>query len=155
MVKLYQLGIRVATLNWNCSVISDSLFKSKQVLHYRIPFSLENEIPQRSVISPLLFAVMINDLSCEIKPKHGLFADDCAFWESDLSIPYLIDTAQSTLNKICNWCIRWGFAICKTKSVDMLFTRKRELPPLALLVDGSPISFVEKLNMWELYSIVD
>ena len=105
---------------------------------------MENGIPQGSVISPLLFAVMVNDLPLAIKSDHGLFADDCAFWESGDSISDLLKSTQSTLNEISEWCSKWGFSISKTKSVAMLFTRKRKTRPLLLNIDGSCISFVEK-----------
>ena len=86
--------------------------------------SLRGNLPQGSVISPLLFAIMVNDLSHAIKSDHGMFADDCAFWESGASIPGLITSTQSTLNNICKWCLKWGFTISKTKSVATLFTKK-------------------------------
>ena len=63
-------------------------------------FSMENGIPQGSIISSLLLAVMVNDLLLAIKSDHGLFADDCAFWESGDSISDRLRSTQSTLNEI-------------------------------------------------------
>ena len=46
------------------------------------PYPLSAGVPQGSVISPLLFLLMINDMP-ENLPIHigvSLFADDCAIW---------------------------------------------------------------------------
>ena len=118
------MGIRGQILLWIRALINDRSFQVKVGVELSNVFILENGIPQGSVISPLLFAIMVNDLPHAIKSDHGMFADDCAFWESGASIPGLITSTQSTLNNICKWCLKWGFTISKTKSVAMLFTKK-------------------------------
>ena len=146
LTKLYQLGIRGIMLRWIRSMISNRTFQVRIGNKFSDEARLENGIPQGSVISPLLFAVMVNDLPEEISTDNGLFADDVAFWESGTSISRLLNSAQSTLNKINEWCLRWGFNISKTKSVALLFTKKRKIPPLRLYLDASLIQFVDQFK---------
>ena len=61
---------------------------------------LRNGILQGSVLSPLLFAVMINDLPTCLNFEVALFADNVYFWETDTDIEILNKLAQSSLNKI-------------------------------------------------------
>lgn len=46
-------------------------------------YEVENGTPQGSIISPLLFSVMINDIFKNVERNIGvaLFADDGAMWK--------------------------------------------------------------------------
>ena len=88
-------------------------------------FSLENGTPQGSIISPILFLIMINDLTVdEQKAFLSLFADDSAVFKSGKNIKSLMKDIQNSLNKIADWCHRWGFKISESKTVAVLFSNK-------------------------------
>ena len=146
ITKLNELGVKGTMLNWIYSLISNRSFQVRVGVELSETYNLENGIPRGSELSPLLFAVMINDLPKVIKSDHGLFADDCAIWRSGGSITELLSSLQSTSNEISAWCSRWGFIISKTKSVAMIFTRKRKIGPLSLTINGSHLSFVNKFK---------
>ena len=59
-------------------------------------YILENGTTQGSMLSPVLIAVMNDDLLQGATPQHGLFADDIAIWSEGLSIPDLLETVQKT-----------------------------------------------------------
>ena len=63
--------------------------------------TLESGTSQGSVISPLLFLLMINvipDLNQDT--REAIFADDCAIWKSGRDIDQVIKELQIDLKKI-------------------------------------------------------
>ena len=59
---------------------------------------LHNGIPHGTVLSPLLLAVVINDLPTCLNSEVALFADDVCFGETGTDIKILNKLAQSSLN---------------------------------------------------------
>jgi len=99
---------------------------------------LENDTPQGSVLSPILFSLMINDLPKRITSHAALYADDFCFWECGSDITLLNRLCQRSLTKVCKWCEDYGFKLSSTKSAAVLFTRKHNPEPISLcLQDGT------------------
>jgi len=97
---------------------------------------LENGTPQGSVLSPILFSLMINDLPTRITSHAALYVDDFCFWECGSDITLLLCQCSST--KVCKWCEDCGFKLSSTKSAAVLFTRKHNPEPISLrLQDGT------------------
>jgi ribonuclease HI len=96
---------------------------------------LENGTPQGSVLSPLLFLIMINDFpTTENKVKNAIFADDSSIWKSGNDLHAIIIALQKELGKIQKWCDLWGFILSKEKTIAVIFTRKKpaQIPKLEL-----------------------
>ena len=91
------------------------------------------------MLSPLLFAVMINDLPTCLNSEVALFADDVCFWETDSDIKVLNKLAQSSLNKINAWCNINGFKMSINKSAALLFTKKRKNKQVSLILNNQTI----------------
>jgi hypothetical protein len=88
--------------------------------------TLENGTPQGSVISPILFLIMINDMSAVINGAHlSLFADDSATYKSGKNLQYIMKEIQKNVNQIQSWCEMWGFKISIEKSCTVIFTNKK------------------------------
>jgi len=99
---------------------------------------LENGTPQGSVLSPILFSLMINDLPKRITSHAALYADDVCFWECGSDVTLLNQLCQRSLTKVCHWCEECGFKIFSNKSAAVLFTRKHNPAPISLLLqDGT------------------
>lgn len=61
--------------------------------------TIENETPQVSVISSLLFLIMINDLPDTVKSTElTLFADDSCIFKSGRKLNVIIRNVQRSLN---------------------------------------------------------
>ena len=93
-----------------------------------------NGIPQGSVLSPLLFTVMINDLPENISSNVNLYADDCCIWNTGLKSEETQMELQTSLDKITEWCYAWGFRINVKKSAVVVFTRRRKACPVNLTI---------------------
>lgn len=80
---------------------------------------IDNGTPQGSVISPVLFNVMINDMFDDVGRGFGLslFADDGAIWKRGRNIKFIIKKMQAALDKVVEWAGRWGFKISVEKSM--------------------------------------
>ena len=92
--------------NW----IKDFLFERS--IEVRVGKSLsssylvDNGTPQGSVISPLLFTIMINYVYSQVQPDIGrsIFADDGA-----LSVPYIVRKVQEAIDEVERWALMSGF----------------------------------------------
>jgi len=83
--------------------------------------------PQGSVISPLLFLIMINDLpQCINGSEITLFADDNCLFRSGRRLDAIIRSLQIDLNNLVEWCEKHGFKISMEKTVAVLFTHRKE-----------------------------
>ena len=60
---------------------------------------VENGTPQGSVISPLLFNIIINDVFANVQPGIGrsLFADDISLWKRRENVKYTLKKVQEAL----------------------------------------------------------
>lgn len=91
MIRLSELGISGRTFNW----IKEFLFE--RYIQVRVGgalsgrYPVENGTPQGSVISPILFSIMINYVFRQVDGDIGrlLFADDGALWKRGRNINYI------------------------------------------------------------------
>ena len=85
---------------------------------------MDNGSPQGSVLSPILFNVLINTLYDKLV-GHPIdltqFADDSAIWKTTKNVPAAIKILQETLNAIMEWADAWGFKLSGQKTVCVAF----------------------------------
>ena len=87
LMKLYAHGFRGNLPIFVYNLLQDRTFSVKLPSNvFSNIFVQDNGVPQGSVLSPILFCIMINDiLSTTPVPrnlKYSLYADDCALWHS-------------------------------------------------------------------------
>jgi ribonuclease HI len=80
--------------------------------------------PQGSVISPILFLIMINDFPIDTtnKVKTSIFADDSAIWITGNNYKFITNKLQQQITKIQKWSNKWGFTINTEKTNTITFT---------------------------------
>ena len=77
IAKLKALGFKNSSLKWINSYLTD---RSQQVITDKGEYSwinLINGVPQGSILGPLLFTILVSDISSNIRfCKYHLYADD-------------------------------------------------------------------------------
>ena len=148
VVKLYDAGIRGRMLNWIRAFLQNRTIQVRVGGAYSETVGIENGTPQGSVISPVLFNVMINDIFQEVGAGFGLslFADDGAIWRRGRNIKFLIGKVQGALDKVVKWAENWGFKISVEKSKFVTFTNKRNIGSKGLSLYGKAIEKVKEFK---------
>lgn len=90
------------------------------------PIRPKSSVPQGTVLSPLLFALFINDLPALIKSNILLFADDLKIF---MKIKNMNDARilQSDIQTIIDWCRRNILGLNVSKCYLLSFTRRHDV----------------------------
>ncbi|XP_023190232.1 uncharacterized protein LOC111608691 [Xiphophorus maculatus] len=127
LIKIKQMGIRGRIYRWIKNFLTERNIKVKVggVLSSR--HQIENGTPQGSIISPMLFIIMINDIFNNIDKSFGvsLFADDGLIWKRGRNIEFVNRKLQEALHSVEAWALEWGFRISISKSKVVVFTNRK------------------------------
>jgi ribonuclease HI len=99
-------------------------------------------LPQGAVLSPTLFNIMLSDLPRTPQVKVLSYADDITLAVVSGSVTAAEELMQSYLNSLGEWLEKWQFTINPLKCSLQLFTQKRNIPPVSVLVADQPIRSV-------------
>jgi len=125
---LVKLGLSGRIFSFVRSFISNRFIQTRVGGCLSTPFGVENGVPQGSVISPVLFLVMINDLVVpDAEVRLSIFADDTALWINGSNITILNKQLQRAIDEIYSWCSAWGFKISESETQCILFSYKRNV----------------------------
>lgn len=148
LLKLQKLGLSDNIYRFIQDFLTDRSVQVKVGNTLSRTAMLENGSPQGSVISPLLFLLLINDIPLDTDhgSKLAVFADDSSIWKSGPNEVFLAKCIQKYLLKIEAWCDQWGFKISASKTVAVIFTRRVKLKPIALTLMGTQLTFETKFK---------
>jgi len=134
-------GITGKAWGWLRAFLSNRLFRVRQGHDSSDWFPATAGVPQGCVLSPLLFAIYINDIVDLLEVILALFADDGAGWPAPRrgirpSSQYA--RLHELLAHIDEWSARWGLDFSVDKSQWILFTNKLSpsLPSRSLCLRG-------------------
>ena len=103
-------------------------------------FLLENGLPQGSVLSCILFSLIINSIFKGIHEiAKSLFCDDGLFWATGKTLEIAIAKIQRALYCIEEWCDLNGPKISSTKTHFNIFTKKNINFDPILMFNGTPL----------------
>lgn len=153
LFKLQSLGVKGRMLKWISSFLSHRTIRVRIGQDLSGVHVIENGTPQGSVISPLLFNIMINDMfdSLPVNIDASQFADDGAFWRRFGNLDFVFRSIQSGLDSVYKWCSKWGFKISISKSVAMNFTKRKLDHDLFLTIGEHRINFVSDFKFLGVY----
>lgn len=143
LYKLDGLGIRGNMFGFLRSFLLNRTFQVR--LHQTVSrvCTVSNGTPQGSVISPTLFNVMVNDLHTVLsRCALSQFADDSSIWSCFRDIMAAKNAIEADLEHILQWCHSWGFKLSGTKTVAMIFTRRRIPPGFQISMGRIPLTIV-------------
>ena len=144
LVKLQNLGITGNVFTFIKNFLTDRTIQVKVGNALSRKYLLENGTAQGSIISPLLFLLMINDLPENLQDvESSLFADDSCVFKSGRNLNHIKKIIQENLKKISDWCNLWGFKISLDKTVAVVFTH-RKVPDIQLSLNNQPVKMESK-----------
>jgi ribonuclease HI len=133
-------------LNWLNNFLTNRSLSVKVENAISNSRTLHKGVPQGSVLSPLLFNIMMADIPQPgPRDKLSLFADDIVIYTTTPSKPEAQPILQRYLNRIEHWANTWKFKFSVAKCAIISFTRKRliEIDPVIYL-NGTRITLVNQ-----------
>ena len=131
--KLQHYGINDVSLN----LIKSYLTNRFQYVQYENADSglleVKTGIPQGSILGPLFFSILINDLvNCSTKFQFLMYADDTTIFFNLNDFPVINREVEinSELEKVNTWLKLNKLAINVDKSKCMFFHKRRAITPL-------------------------
>ena len=112
--ELHQLGFQSRLPCFISNFLSDNLFQVKIGSTLSDFHVQENGVPQRSILSPVLFNIKINDIVTAIlkDSESSLFVDDSTLCLRGRSLPSVIRRLQLCVNSVNKWVQENGFKFC-------------------------------------------
>ena len=152
VAKLQMYGYSSSALLWFKSYLSDR----RQCVNIAGTLSdtklLISGVLQGSILSPVLFLLVINDLPLTWTNRNGLFVDDATFYASASTLTYVQVQLQRDLSITATWTKDHGMAAHPQKTNYMIIGSRQKLSrceesALSLCLDGGSWS---KLNVsWD------
>uniref|UniRef100_A0A1B6MJV4 Reverse transcriptase domain-containing protein n=1 Tax=Graphocephala atropunctata TaxID=36148 RepID=A0A1B6MJV4_9HEMI len=81
-------------------------------------------VPQGSVLGPILFLILINDISCNISSFSTVYADDVTLMNEGKYFADLISSAKNALDEAMTWFRMNGLHLNDSKTKSLLVTLK-------------------------------
>ena len=122
--KLFSYGIGGKTFKWIDSFLC---LRQQRVVVNGVKSDLApvlSDVPQCTVLGPLLFSLYIDDITSGIESEIRLFADDCVCYRE---IKDEEDTVklQRDIDRLGCWARKWGMRFQPVKCNMMQLSRKR------------------------------
>uniref|UniRef100_A0A3Q3AL86 Reverse transcriptase domain-containing protein n=1 Tax=Kryptolebias marmoratus TaxID=37003 RepID=A0A3Q3AL86_KRYMA len=153
LIKIKQLGIKGKIYRWIRNFLTERSISVRINNEISSNYQMENGTPQGSIISPILFNIMINDIFSSIDKSFGvsLFADDGIIWKRGRNIKFVKRKLQEAVTSVENWALEWGFRFSISKSKVVVFSNKKLNININLKLYGEEIERAEEfkyLGVW-------
>ena len=148
LLKLKNFGVQGPILDWlTCFVTKRTQrvvlegIKSEEVI-------VNSDVPQGTVLGPLLFLVFINDIHENVSSQLHLFADDCILYREVINIEDCNNLQRDT-SSICDWESEWQLEFNAVKCFALRMSHKHiKLCPIVRLAKAKTMAD-SNLAPWE------
>lgn len=96
-------------------------------------------VPQGSLLSPILFCIFVSDLPRYEGTQLAMYADDVCIYSRSWSPEVAARRLQAASDELLDYFAKWRVKINADKSTAVLFTRRRQRPPDALVLQGDEL----------------
>lgn len=150
---IYQLNIPEKLVRFICNLFMQRTISIKSRDSILSPRTIWKGLPQGSVLSPILYNLYTCDLEhsvisfCEILQ----YADDLVLYTFDKNLTETIKRLSSALGYLSDWLFQHGLSLSASKSSVVVFSKKRFIPRVDLIVDNECIpqeNSVKFLGVW-------
>ena len=141
LYKLKELGIRGNSLRWFKSFLTDREFEVLIGITKSTRYKVVNGVPQGSILSPLLFTILLSDIPLHRIVKYFLLADDLTFSVTADTLEEAQILMQSAVNRLIAWTRLWGLIINPEKTKVMCFTNNRLQNPPTIKIGNREVTF--------------
>ena len=115
--KLISADLPPCFARWTQPFLSDRRACVVYQNHRSRSFRVRRDVPQESVLGPVLFSLFINDLPASLlsSVSCSLYADNFAIWSSCHSVPTAVETTQKALFRLDRWSEYWCLPLNPSK----------------------------------------
>jgi hypothetical protein len=142
--KLQQLGVNPTFTNWLKSYLHKRKIRTVIDGDQSSWSHIYAEVPQGSILGPLLFLVYVNNIVCDIESNIYLFADDTSMSGYRQKEPCdAFDMLNRHLDRLCQWAEIWHVTHNPAKTEYVIFSHRHKSHYPALLMKNQALARVE------------
>ena len=125
--KVHSLNIKEEMANFIANFLQNRCIRTKVNEHHSVGHQQREGVPQGSVLSCILFALAIDDITKNMSRnvQCQLYVDDFILYSTSVYLPALECRVQRAINGTLQWATSHGFFFSRDKTKGILFTRKR------------------------------
>ena len=140
--KLHRMGVHPVLINWIANFLNDRKQRTRIENHYSSWKTINAGVPQGTKLGPLLFLIMVNDLS--VSPDTVKFVDDTTIWEIIRKSQTFSSVLPAQINESTNWVLQNNMKLNpqKTKEIQVCYSSSDTEPPLPITINGHEITLV-------------
>lgn len=144
--KMIELGVPLQLVKITESFLSERTFLVKIENKYSSTTPANAGVPQGSCLSPTLFNIYTNDMPTNPRAHVSMFADDTMFHCTNHNARYASIQLQRQLNLASELFIKWRLCINESKTIAILFSRKRTSSIHQLKINNVPITWSKSVK---------
>ncbi|CAF3428385.1 unnamed protein product [Rotaria socialis] len=143
LFKMASIGIGGRLLRMIQSFLTSRTFQTYVNGSYSKTYKTATGVPQGSILSPLLFLIILSSIPGFDLVKATMYADDIALFICAPNMTLAKQQMQNALNILSVWAADWGFHINPQKCSFQYYTRKRKFTVPTLAFNNVPIPTVK------------
>ena len=105
LMKLECMGFGRSTILWFKSYLNNRTFRVNIGDENSNPGKLKCDVPQGSILRPLIFLIYVNDMPQSVDGDLLLYANDTCIGCTDKNIKTIESNLNKNFNSLCDWFV--------------------------------------------------